>query len=212
VTLPDGSSLVLNTDSRVEVAFTPERRLVRLLRGQAWFEVAKNRERPFIVDANDQRITALGTAFDVRIDGGKESVQVTLAEGRVRVERRQSALQQLMSQPVPAAELLPGESLLASDEVPTTKHVVDPATVSQWRSGQIVFDDDSLGDAVEEVNRYSSTQVVLADDSLMGLRVSGVFKVGHSQSFVETVTAHYPIEVAERSEQRILLARKPAEK
>jgi transmembrane sensor len=211
-TLPDGSTIVLNTDSRVSVVFTPQQRQVRLLRGQVWFQVARSSERPFIVDAGDRRITAVGTAFDVRLDDRKASVQVTLAEGRVRVARRESMLNRLIGRAEPVAELQPGEALLVSPRAPATTQVVDPLSVSLWRSGQIVFDDATLDHAVEEVNRYSKKQIVLADDALRGLRVSGVFKTGSSQSFVETVTAHYPIEIAEASEARIVLAGKPAGK
>src|SRR5690606_15969424 len=85
ITLSDGASVVLNTNSRIEVRYTPERRNVRLLAGQAWFQVAKHPERPFVVEAGDRRVTALGTAFDVRMDS-RDSVQVTLAEGKVSVE------------------------------------------------------------------------------------------------------------------------------
>src|SRR5690606_5015875 len=70
VRLEDGSIVALNTATVLEVAYSPGRRDVRLVRGQALFEVARNHDRPFIVTAGDRRVTALGTAFDVRVDGG----------------------------------------------------------------------------------------------------------------------------------------------
>lgn len=204
ITLSDGSSVVLNTNSRVEVRYTPEQRNVRLLAGQAWFQVAKNPDRPFIVEAGDQRVTALGTAFDVRMDG-RDSVQVTLAEGKVSVEPILSPLQRLISPPPVAKLLVAGEALIVSDDASVEKRKADLTKLVSWRQGQVVFDDDTLATAIAEINRYSATRIELADPALGQLRVSGVFKAGHSESFVETVTGHYPLRVASRDGSRILL-------
>lgn len=204
ITLSDGSSVVLNTNSRVEVRYTPEQRSVRLLAGQAWFQVAKNPERPFVVEAGDQRVTALGTAFDVRMDGG-DSVQVTLAEGKVSVEPILSPLARLISPPPVPKLLVAGEALIVSEDAPVEKRKADLTKLASWRKGQVVFDNDTLETAIAEINRYSATRIELADPSLGQLRVSGVFKAGHSDSFVETVTGHYPLQIASRDESRILL-------
>ena len=204
ITLSDGSSVVLNTNSRVEVRYTPERRSVRLLAGQAWFQVTKNPERPFVVEAGDQRVTALGTAFDVRMDG-RDSVQVTLAEGKVSVEPILSPLARLISAPPVPKLLVAGEALIVSDDASVEKRKADVTKVVSWRQGQVVFDNDTLDTAIAEINRYSATRIELADPSLGQLRVSGVFKAGHSDSFVETVTGHYPLQIASRDESRILL-------
>jgi transmembrane sensor len=205
VTLSDGSSVILNTNSRIDVRFTAERRIVRLLAGQAWFQVARDANRPFVVEAADQRVTALGTAFDIRL-GEQDSVQVTLAEGRVSVEPIRSSLARLIHAAAVTAELSPGEALIVSGDAPARKRKADLSKVNGWRQGQVVFDNDTLEAALAEVNRYSSTRIELADPSLATLRVSGVFKAGHSESFVETVTGHYPIRVATRERARIVLA------
>ena len=204
ITLSDGSSVVLNTNSRVEIRFTPEQRNVRLLAGQAWFQVAKNPNRPFVVEAGNRRVTALGTAFDVRLDG-QEAVQVTLAEGKVSVETILSPLARLIKEPPMPELLVAGEALIASDDAPIERRKADVAKVVSWRQGQVVFDNDTLDAAIAEINRYSSTRIELADPALGQLRVSGVFKAGHSESFVETVTGHYPLQIASRDESRILL-------
>jgi transmembrane sensor len=207
ITLSDGSSVVLNTNSRIDIRFTAEQRNVRLLAGQAWFQVAKNAARPFVVEAGDQRVTALGTAFDVRLgdtDSG-DSVQVTLAEGKVSVEPIRSSLARLVRPPVVAEVLVSGEALIVSEDAPALKRKADLIKVSSWRKGQVVFDNDTLEAAVAEINRYSATRIELADATLGQLRVSGVFTAGHSESFVETVTGHYPIQVAVREPERILL-------
>jgi transmembrane sensor len=206
ITLSDGSSVVLNTNSRIEVRYTPEQRNLRLLAGQAWFQVAKNPQRPFIVEAGDRRVTALGTAFDVRLDS-RDSVQVTLAEGKVAVEPILSPLARLISPPPVPELLVTGEALIVSSDAAVEKVKADLVKLQSWRQGQVVFDNDTLASAIAEINRYSTTRIELADAALGELRVSGVFKAGHSDSFVETVTGHYPLRVASRDESRILLAR-----
>jgi transmembrane sensor len=201
ITLADGSIVVLNTASRIHVVFDPQVRRVQLLAGQAWFEVAKNQPRPFVVDAGDRRVTAHGTAFDVRLDGATQ-VQVTLIEGRVSVE----ALQGLgAAPPIERVDLLPGDQLIATAARPAAKHKTDVGKATSWREGQLIFDDDTLETAVAEVNRYSTKKIVLANPRLGSLRMSGVFIAGHSDSFVETVTGHFPIKMTPDSDGQLVL-------
>jgi transmembrane sensor len=203
IILTDGSTVVLNTDSRIRVAFDGQVRRVQLLAGQAWFEVAKNQPRPFVVEAGDRKVTAHGTAFDVRLDG-HDQVQVTLIEGRVSVE----ALNSSGAGPnIPAdhEDLLPGDQLIVTGARPASKRKTDVAKATSWREGQIIFDDDTLAAAIAEVNRYSAKKIVLADPRLASLRMSGVFIAGHSDSFVETVTGNFPIKVTSNSDGQLLL-------
>jgi transmembrane sensor len=201
ITLGDGSTVVLNTASRIHVDFDAQVRRVQLLAGQAWFEVAKNQPRPFVVDAGDRRVTAHGTAFDVRLDD-HDQVQVTLVEGRVSVD----AVNASGAGPkVPEHEdLLPGDQLTVTAARPAMKRKADVAKVLIWREGQIIFDDDTLATAVAEVNRYSPKKIIL-DPRLANLRMSGVFIAGHSDSFVQTVTGHFPIKATPEGEGQLLL-------
>ena len=210
VTLSDGSSVVLNTNTQVNISFSPVARQVRLLSGQAWFQVARNPSRPFVVEAGDQRVVALGTAFDVRVEDHQRTVQVTLLEGRVSVEPIRSVLANLIESRPPIAELAPGEALTASAKEPPHKQRADLSKVSSWRRGQVVFNNDRLDTAIAELNRYTSSQIELSDPALASLKVSGVFYAGHSDSFLETVTGYYPIRVVERTGDRIILGSKPA--
>jgi transmembrane sensor len=203
ITLPDGSTVTLDTDSRIKVAFDSQVRRVRLLAGQAWFEVAKNQPRAFVVEASDRKVTAHGTAFDVRLYD-HDRVQVTLIEGRVSVEALNPSGAG-PNTPVDHEDLLPGDQLVATGTRPATKRKTDVNKATSWREGQIIFDDDTLAEAVAEVNRYSAKKIVLADPRLASLRMSGVFIAGHSDSFVETVTGNFPIKVASGSDGRLLL-------
>jgi transmembrane sensor len=128
-----------------------------------------------------------------------------LAEGKVSVEPILSPLARLISSPPMPQLLVAGEALVVSDDAPVEKVKADLAKVQSWRQGQVVFDNDTLESAIAEINRYSATRIELADPVLGQLRVSGVFKAGHSESFVETVTGHYPIQIASRDSSRILL-------
>jgi len=209
VTLSDGSSVVLNTNTQVNIRFSPRARHVRLLSGQAWFQVARNASRPFVVEAGNQRVVALGTAFDVRLEDHQGTVQVTLMEGRVSVEPIQSLFANLIDSRPPVAELAPGEALTATAKEPPRKQRADISKVSSWRQGQVVFNNDRLDTAIAELNRYTSSQIELSDPSLASLKVSGVFYAGHSDSFLETVTGYYPIRIVERTGERVVLGLKP---
>jgi len=201
ITLPDGSTVVLNTASRIHVDFDAQVRRVQLLAGQAWFEVAKNQPRPFVVEAGDRRVTAHGTAFDVKLDD-HDQLQVTLIEGRVSVDTMNASG---TGPKVPEHEdLLPGDQLTVTTARPTMKRKTDVAKVVIWREGQIIFDDDTLATAVAEVNRYSPKKIIL-DPRLANLRMSGVFVAGHSDSFVQTVTGHFPIKATPVGEGQLLL-------
>jgi transmembrane sensor len=198
ITLADGSTVVLNTASRIQVAFDDRVRRVQLLAGQAWFEVAKNQPRPFVVEAGDQRVTAHGTAFDVKLED-HDQVQITLIEGRVSVDGATPNI------PIEHEDLVPGDQLIVVPTGAPTKRKADVAKATSWREGQIIFDDDTLGNAVAEINRYSVKKIVIADPRLALLRMSGVFIAGHSDSFVETVTGDFPIKVTQTTDGRLLL-------
>lgn len=199
ITLQDGSVVELNTDSVALVELTPERRNVRLVRGQALFQVAPDSKRPFVVEAAGKRIVALGTAFDVRLD--PDGLQVTLIEGRISVEQIEDSKADLSG----AAKFLePGEQLVARADRPT---VVLPADVQRevsWRTGRLVFSNEPLGEVIGEINRYSTHKVVMADPGLTELRVSGVFRVGSTRSFVTALDAAFPIEAHNRGDELVL--------
>lgn len=196
VRLDDGSTVVLNTGSAVEVAFDSDRRAIRLLRGQALFEVAKNKDWPFVVTAGDQKVTAVGTAFDVRLDGAK--VKVVLVEGKVRVEPVKPEGLARFAPRLAARSMSQGELLVAAAGAAPTVTTADVAQAVAWRQGQVVFRDETLGHAVAEMNRYAQRPIILADARLADLKVSGVFAIERPENFVAAVTTFYPVEAIQR--------------
>jgi transmembrane sensor len=200
VALEDGSEVVLNTDSEITPAYTRVERAVRMKRGQALFSVARNASRPFVVYAGDRRIVALGTSFDVRLEGA--SVQVTLLEGRVTVD---TIAAQQSSAPV---ELAPRQQLVTESGARPEVRDADLTAVTSWREGRLVFSDEPLADAVAEVNRYSRTKIVLADPALAALRISGVFRTGQTAGFVAALETRFPLQIRETDASQIVLAQR----
>ena len=204
ITLADNSTVSINTNSLVEVSFSASERFVRLTRGQAFFEVEKDVGRPFVVQAGDQRVVALGTAFDVRFDK-QDLVEITLVEGRVKVNDvappHGTSSAPGARTPSSAIELAPGQRLIA--KLASAPEIVATDTVEEtsWRNGQLVFRQRPLAGVVEEMNRYSLQNLVLADDPrVRDLKVSGVFNSGgRASSFVNALGALYPLQ-AERTE------------
>jgi transmembrane sensor len=203
VTLADGSEVTLNTRSRVEVNYAAGRRDVKLVTGQAVFEVAKDRGRPFVVTAGSRRVTALGTVFEVRLDG--EKVKVTMLEGKVAVEpTRPTVLQKIVA---PERELAAGEQLVASaDSLGVSVSRTDAQAATSWRQGRVVFVDTPLTEAVAEMNRYSATPIIVGDASLSRYKVNGMFLTNQPLSFVGAVTAYYPVEARSGAQGATVLA------
>lgn len=175
VRLEDGSRVHLNVDSRVKVAFRDGERRVTLTRGEAFFDVAHDAARPFVVEADGARIRALGTKFDVRRLGG--DVRVTLLQGAVQVSPADGA---------GAVVLAPNQEALVARGV-VRKTASDAIRTTSWTTGRLVFRETPLAAAVAEVNRYSDRKVELAGADLGGRPVSGFFDVGDSESFARGV-------------------------
>ncbi|MEW9856693.1 FecR family protein [Novosphingobium sp. M1R2S20] len=185
IELADGSQITLNTDSALRVAYSDEWRLVTLLRGQALFKVAGNRDWPFVVMAGNRQITALGTLFDVRLE--TDRVQVMLAEGKVVVDGRTDGSAEPrkgvggagIGSPVVPIVLSPGQELVARNGQASVTAKVDVEQQLRWREGFAEFEEVPLADAVAEMNRYAASPIVV-DAAAGRLKVSGIFRTGSS--------------------------------
>jgi len=202
VRLGDGTAVTLNTDSAIRVAYAPGRRLVRLLRGQVLFEVAKDHSRPFVVQAAGRQVTALGTIFEVRLDPNR--LKVVLVEGKVVVDGIQDRSGTGRPVIVPAV-LAPGEELVSMLGEKPQLAKVDVDQQLRWREGFVEFDDVPLSTAVGEMNRYSSRQLVLQDAATGDLRLSGVFRTGSPERFAAIVSELLPIRSRPLPNERIEL-------
>jgi transmembrane sensor len=190
VKLPDGSTITLNTASRVEIDYSGADRHVNLLEGEAMFDVAKNPQRPFVVAAAGRQVVALGTAFGVRLDG--QAMQVTLVEGSVAIGE---------------VQLEPGQQLIAAAMQPPVVRDVDIEQATSWRTGWLVLERETVRDAIREVARYTDEQIICDDPRLMELRVSGAFRIGEVEDFLDALAEIHPITVERphRGELRLVL-------
>lgn len=217
--LADGSTVMLNTQSKLRVRFDGAERRLFLDYGQAWFQVAKDAQRPFRVFVGQDEVRALGTAFDVRRDG--ERATVTLEEGKVAIFRDASsqplpanpapgaAPSKLVAGPVaPAVILSPGDEARLAPAAAPAGAVVDLAHVQAWRTERIILESTPLGEAVEEFNRYGGPRLVVADPDLTALPVSGVFHTDRPKAFAESVATSFPVKATTGGDGQIVLSRR----
>lgn len=202
VTLADGTILTLNTDSRVRTRAAADRRLVYLDRGQAYFKVAKDKRHPFVVTAAGRTVTALGTAFDVRVDDGK-SFKVTLVEGRVRVETPPAATGE-RSAPQ-ATEMIAGTQLVERGDAKWDLERTDVRRETSWTTGQLVFYSAPLTQVAAELNRYSDKKIVIDDAEYAARPISGTFKAGDVDTFARGLETYELARVERDTPQAIVL-------
>jgi transmembrane sensor len=210
VTLEDGTRVQLNTDTRIVVRYDKAARRVRLDRGEALFEVASHRGWPFVVAADGREITALGTQFVVRRN--ERDLAVILVDGKVAVDRegslpesRQHPAHALSSR---ALTLSPGERVTFTHAAPPKIDRPTLARVTAWQRGQVAFDNTSLADAAAEMNRYSPQRIVIEDQSVAAIRISGIFQAGNLSNFSQALAAAYHVRA--RTEGSVITLSAPA--
>jgi transmembrane sensor len=206
VPLPDGSRMTLNTNTKLQVDVTPTERRVSLTRGEAFFEVAKDPTRPFVVTAGDRRVVAVGTQFSVRREGNE--LRVLVAEGTVRLENSTSPAETAGSARPDRVLLTAGTVARAeADAVLVRKQTVGQVEqLLSWRSGYLVFDKTSLGEAVAEFNRYNERQVVIEDPHIAAIAVGGNFRATNVDAFVRLIATDNSITATEEGDRIILSA------
>jgi len=175
IELADGSRLQLNTDSAVQIHLSSGRRQVRLLRGEAWFEVARDPTRPFVVESGTGTVTVVGTQFSVAQHNARTQVQV--AQGKVAVSAGDGA-------PV---YLEPGRAVEYQDRRLSEVHGFDPASGFAWRQRQLVFRQQPLADVVAQLNRYWPGRTLVLGDELRERQVSGVFDIDKPEAVLKAL-------------------------
>jgi transmembrane sensor len=207
VRLEDGSRISLDASSRVAVSYSDDRRALVLERGRAKFDVAKDPLRPFTVTAGNQAVVATGTAFSVELL--HDQMRVLLYEGQVAVVAAPSANAATRPAKTPRAgeQLLPGEQLVSSLSSGSVK--VAPAEVERslsWEGGRLDFVDEPLASAVERINRYTDTPIVIGDPAAGRFLVNGVFDAGDTHSFVRGVTSLFPLSIKQENQKITLFS------
>lgn len=180
VELPDGSSLELNSNSLARVDYTEHARVIRLERGEAFFDVERDAHRPFWVVAGGSWVRAVGTAFSVHVRS--TGVRVTVSEGTVKVAANapssgEAPTDQRLAQA--AVSVLTAGQQVDVRGAATEVRSLEPVELTRsvaWRSGTLYFENQRLGDVVDELSRYTTLQLVVEDDALRDLPVGGTFQ------------------------------------
>jgi transmembrane sensor len=180
VPLSDGSLAAVNTQTTLAITMKPDVREIILKDGEAWFQVAKDRTRPFVVEAGDVRVRAVGTAFAVKRTARGIDVQVT--EGVVELWRVGDKGESQRVAAGSQAFVVPDKSIAP---VVAANAQIDKALA--WRTGELVFDGDSVAEAVSEFNRYNVRKIEVADAALGGQAMVGRFRTNEPDAFARAV-------------------------
>ena len=191
VALPDGSTVRLDTDSRLHVSFTGKERRVTL-DGQGWFEV-KSADRPFVIRAADRELRAGPGSFDVRTDPGM--VRAYAGSGTLSLAAGSSSI-----------ALGDGRLLTVSGDEAKIRRLDKPAAFTGWRSGMLLFDDIPLAAAVGELNRYRRQPIGVADTQAGALRISGSFRTAETPAFTDALKRGFPVRVIENKDAGLVIA------
>lgn len=210
VTLADGSIVTLNTNTLIDTELRRHSREIYLRKGEAHFQVAHDRNRPFLVHAGDAVVRAIGTRFEVRVLGDQR-VDVVVDEGRVEV--RAEPIDMPAAQPTPVATmqhsravqrvetLAAGQQLSAHSGTYTVTPVTpeELSTALAWREGAIVFDGQPLSQAIAEIERYTDARIVISDLQTAELRVGGRYRTGDIQEFFDALQTALPVSIRRTS-------------
>lgn len=195
IVLDDGSIINLNTNSMIRVQLTAELRHIVLERGEALFKVARDKSRPFDVEAGSTIVRAVGTEFSVRVreagetgGGGLKDVEVLVKEGRVAIDppKDEKPLERVAALPASTSTLSAGEAVVINAKRVQVQKVAE-ADVDRklsWTEGRLWFERQTLKDVVTEFNRYNRRQMVIADPSIENLRIGGGFEATDPESFI----------------------------
>lgn len=193
VTLADGSKLTLNTATQLRTEVSPQARQVWLEQGEAFFDIAHDAQRPFVIHAGKQRVTVLGTKFSLMREG--ERLRVAVLEGRVQVQAEQGGGRATVLARADTA-LADAGNLLVSK--------VSPQQLSAslgWLQGKLVLNEVSLAEAARQFNRYGSKQLVIKDATAARIVIGGVFEAANVEAFARLLHAGFGLQVQVEGEE-----------
>ena len=179
VRLEDGSGITLNTASKIEVKLSKGHRVIRLIQGQALFDVAHDRTRPFDVYTGNSILRAVGTRFDV--DVRSDRTTVTIVEGTVSLTH---GLDEALPQGNTPLLHVSDRVVIDGAGPGTPEHNVRLDETTAWTRQQLVFNGRTLGDVADEFNRYNRERIVIDSTELRAEQITGVFKANDPASFL----------------------------
>jgi transmembrane sensor len=187
VALPDGSVVDLDSRSRIQVRFEKGQRNVELSEGEAMFSVEHDTSRPFVVAAGSGKVTVTGTRFDVR--QGASETRVVVEQGTVKVQARDAADNDFINLTAGLGTHVDAQGKVAA------AYAVNPAEITAWRSGKLVFNNASLADVAEQVSRYREKPLRVASAAVGDLRLTSVFKSDNTDALLKALPSILPVAV-----------------
>lgn len=206
--LQDGSRVQLNTDTIIDIDFDDRQRKVRLVRGEALFEILHDQSRPFLVYVGTNVIRAIGTAFVVKLT--EDEVEVTIKEGRVELKSLKDNTQSRSKKEliIASAVIDAGQTVKLNKEIQTLQEIATEEIDRKlaWRDGLIIFSGEPLGHVVEEISRYTSIKFVITDPELSTLRIGGRFKIGEADAMLEVLETGFGVNINRVSNDLVYLS------
>ncbi|PHR60674.1 MAG: hypothetical protein COA43_05890 [Robiginitomaculum sp.] len=206
--LSDGSKITLNTDTHIEIEFDTTHRIIRLLKGEAVFDVEHDENRPFLVYAGDGVVRAVGTVFVIHLK--KNVLDLTVTDGAVELSAVN--MQVDVEGDVTPVEKVTG-FVKSGHEAQLVEHkaiivpisTVDIKAKTSWQQGLLSFSGESLETVVFEISRYTTLEIEIRDPAIRDMRIGGVFKTGDIDALFEALEAGFAISVERPSENVIYL-------
>lgn len=187
VALPDGSAVDLDSRSRIQVRFEKGQRNVELSEGEAMFSVEHDTSRPFVVAAGSGKVTVTGTRFDVR--RGASETRVVVEQGTVKVQGHDAADSDFINLTAGLGTHVDARGNVAA------AYAVNPAEMTAWRSGKLVFNNASLADVAEQVSRYREKPLKVGNAAVGNLRLTSVFKSDNTDALLKALPSILPVAV-----------------
>jgi transmembrane sensor len=187
VALPDGSMIELDSRSRIQVHFEKGRRSIELTEGEAMFSVQHDTSRPFVVEAGSGKVTVTGTRFDVRRSSAE--TRVVVEQGTVKVQGRSAPDSDFISLTAGLGTHVDAQGKVAA------AYAVNPAEMTAWRSGKLVFTNASLADVAEQVSRYREKPLTVGNATVGNLRLTSVFKSDNTDALLKALPSILPVAV-----------------
>jgi len=207
LTLEDQSTIHIDSNSEIKVDYSSKQRTITLNKGRALFEVAKDVKRPFIVSTSTGFVRAVGTAFSVSLE--ERAVKVSVTEGIVDIGRKPSNLNDpdRADQTDVVARLDAGKTAFfdKTTEIISIQTITDIEDSQAWKDGFLVFKGQSLETVVDEILRYTDTEIIIQDPALKSLAIGGRFKTGEIATLLDTLELSFGINVSYLSPKRIRL-------
>ena len=187
VALPDGSVIDLNSRSRLQVRYDTDRRLIELSEGEAMFSVEHDSSRPFVVEAGSGKITVTGTRFDVRRD--LTQTRVAVEQGTVKVQGHDAPDNEFINLTAGLGTHVDAQGRVAA------AYAVNPAELTAWRGGKLVFNNARLSEVAAEVSRYREQPLTVSNPGVANLRLTSVFKSDDTDALLKALPSILPVAI-----------------